>query len=427
MMQWASKFDEEEVIECAFNKVDLYHQEQNDAPRIVQLVSNGDVETALQRIEAFGGDDKEGLQRKFILYMLCLMELTFNENSTNFDQIQSVNKILFNLESQKTFFNKKDFEWNAFFPELIIKQLISKWESISTTSILEENNKITECNFIVRLINKDETIDFQDSKMNQDWLDDQLKKHGIKSFEHLKKATSNEIQINLKKINNWLILFEVIKKLVDCDFKNKLVTEQIFINTYNDLSNNYRLLTLDSLTNILFEYNWFELKQKMELINFEDKDDNYVQNFSEKFKNEFIKSIFKKKWLKNNKNFKTFTFDYLNVTKNMNFINLKDNYPFKEYNVLSKIVKNERQFNSAFKFSEINLAYCLGKVFTEKNDFNSLIEVIQKKELEFYTNYIMLGVADAFNPNKNLNVTAYIYIMRNSFKELSIVLDKLKK
>jgi len=76
MMSWASKFDDEEVIECALNKVDLYHQEQNDAPRIVQLVADGDIETVLARIEKFGGEDKEGLQRKFILYMLCLMELT---------------------------------------------------------------------------------------------------------------------------------------------------------------------------------------------------------------------------------------------------------------------------------------------------------------------------------------------------------------
>ena len=66
MMQWAAKYDDDEVIECALNKVDLHHMEQNDAPRIVELVANNDIETALQRIEAFGGNDKEGLQRKFI-------------------------------------------------------------------------------------------------------------------------------------------------------------------------------------------------------------------------------------------------------------------------------------------------------------------------------------------------------------------------
>jgi hypothetical protein len=78
-MTWAAKQNTDEFIECALNKIDLHHMEQNDAPRIVELVAQNDIETALQRIESFGGSDKEGLQRKFIIYMLCLMELTLLE------------------------------------------------------------------------------------------------------------------------------------------------------------------------------------------------------------------------------------------------------------------------------------------------------------------------------------------------------------
>ena len=54
MMLWASKYDYDDVIECALNKVDLHHQEQNDAPRIVGLVVQSEIDIALQRIEAFG-------------------------------------------------------------------------------------------------------------------------------------------------------------------------------------------------------------------------------------------------------------------------------------------------------------------------------------------------------------------------------------
>jgi hypothetical protein len=101
MMAWASKFNEDdEVIECALNKVDLYHQEQNDAPRIVQLVADGDIETALERIEKFGGEDKEGLQRKFILYMLCVMELTLLESKEHSLRKKAVEKLLINLEKE---------------------------------------------------------------------------------------------------------------------------------------------------------------------------------------------------------------------------------------------------------------------------------------------------------------------------------------
>jgi hypothetical protein len=76
VMTWASKFNDDEVIECGLQMVDLHHQEQNDAPQILALVAEGEIEATLKRIEAFGGNDKEGLQRKFILYMLVLMELT---------------------------------------------------------------------------------------------------------------------------------------------------------------------------------------------------------------------------------------------------------------------------------------------------------------------------------------------------------------
>ena len=98
MMLWASKFSDDDVIECALNKVDLYYQEQNDAPRIVEMVARNEMDTALQRIEAFGGNDREGLQRKFILYMLCLMELLFMRDKDA--DSKQVDKLCQSLQNQ---------------------------------------------------------------------------------------------------------------------------------------------------------------------------------------------------------------------------------------------------------------------------------------------------------------------------------------
>jgi hypothetical protein len=39
MMLWASKYNDDEVIVCALNNVDLHHWGQNDAPGIVELVA----------------------------------------------------------------------------------------------------------------------------------------------------------------------------------------------------------------------------------------------------------------------------------------------------------------------------------------------------------------------------------------------------
>jgi hypothetical protein len=100
VMNWASKYNNEEVIECGLQMVDLHHQEQNAAPQIVALVAEGDFESALKRIEQFGGNDKEGLQRKFILYMLCLMELTLLESKNKPFRKEGVEKILKHLDEQ---------------------------------------------------------------------------------------------------------------------------------------------------------------------------------------------------------------------------------------------------------------------------------------------------------------------------------------
>ena len=118
MMLWASKYNDDEVIECALNKVDLHYQEQNDASRIIELVANNDIETALQRIESFGGNDKEGLQRKFILYMLCLMELTLLESKNKPFSKDATEKLLKHLDDNLPV-DHSVLNWNDFFPSYL--------------------------------------------------------------------------------------------------------------------------------------------------------------------------------------------------------------------------------------------------------------------------------------------------------------------
>ncbi len=129
MMLWASKYDDDEVIECSLNKVDLYHQEQNDAPRIVALVAQNDIDTALQRIEAFGGNTKEGLQRKFILYMLCLMELTLLKSKDEPCEKEGIEKLLKHLDDNLPVDNSA-LNWNDFFSSYLMFQMACEWAEL---------------------------------------------------------------------------------------------------------------------------------------------------------------------------------------------------------------------------------------------------------------------------------------------------------
>ena len=133
LLLWASKFDDNEVIECALYKIDLYHLEQNDAPSIVELVAQNDIETALQRIEAFGGNDKDGLQRKFVLYMLCLMELTLLESKDKANRNESIQMLLKHFDDN---LDRRLLKWNDFFPSHLVFRLLCALEELNIDGML---------------------------------------------------------------------------------------------------------------------------------------------------------------------------------------------------------------------------------------------------------------------------------------------------
>jgi hypothetical protein len=192
MMSWTSKFnEEEEVIECALNKVDLYHQEQNDAPRIVQLVADGDIETALTRIEQFGDKDKEGLQRKFTLYMLCLMELTDNADASE-KKIKQINQFI--LMYEELFTKSYDFSGAVPFQHIFkialnldgmdvdYRILFTNYKNYSAINkfcmykIQFSMREIEVANKIIESIDDEGDINFEVSNM-MDYTDSKLKEY----------------------------------------------------------------------------------------------------------------------------------------------------------------------------------------------------------------------------------------------------------
>jgi hypothetical protein len=128
-MIWAAKQNTDEIIEYALNKVDLHNMEQNDAPRIVEMVAQNDIETALQRIDAFGGNDKEGLQRKFTLYMLCLMELILLDSKEKPFRKSAIEQILTHLD-EKIPVDHSLLNWDDFFSSYIMFKIASELKVI---------------------------------------------------------------------------------------------------------------------------------------------------------------------------------------------------------------------------------------------------------------------------------------------------------
>jgi hypothetical protein len=117
---------DEDMMEAALCLVDLKYEEANEAPQIVEMVANGEIDLAMQRIESFGGPDKEGLKRKFILYMLCLMELTLLESKDKPFSRTCIEKLLNHLDEHLPI-DYSVLDWGKFFPSYLMLQLACEW------------------------------------------------------------------------------------------------------------------------------------------------------------------------------------------------------------------------------------------------------------------------------------------------------------
>jgi len=106
-------------LEYALQLVDIKYEEANDAPQVVALVADGEIDLALKRIESFGGADEDGVKRRFLLYMLCLMELTLMESKAKPHRKVEIAKILQHLDEQIPD-NVETLNWSEFFPSKLI-------------------------------------------------------------------------------------------------------------------------------------------------------------------------------------------------------------------------------------------------------------------------------------------------------------------
>ena len=290
VMTWASKFNDEEVIECGLQMVDLYHQEQNDAPQIVALVAEGEIEATLKRIEAFGGNDKEGLQRKFILYMLCLMELTLLESKDKPFRKELTEKLLKHFD-ENLVIDHSVLNWDDFFPSYLMFQIASKLIEIGSNHLIIYNrNK----KFIDWENEKNNNVEFEKrKKINNEIIKiNYLKIETINSSINELENQINKDEFNLAEnespwgISNYYLEYG-IKSLNNNDFRNGLLyielaylyTDKIEIdeddnrgiarwNMSNDLVdngyNNLALYTMPIINTDFFDFACRDLANKFE-------------------------------------------------------------------------------------------------------------------------------------------------------------------
>lgn len=109
----------DDALEAALALVDLKYEEQNDAATILDMVANNEIDLALQRIAALGGESKDDKQRQFILYMLCFMELTLLASKTQPWRKLAIEKLLAQFEEQIPI-DHSLVNWDDFFSSYLV-------------------------------------------------------------------------------------------------------------------------------------------------------------------------------------------------------------------------------------------------------------------------------------------------------------------
>ncbi len=132
VMSWASKYNDDEVIECGLQMVDLHHQEQNGAGDILNFIEEGAYEIALDRLLFFGDKTQFGKKRKGGLSVL-LLQMLLNHNTDEARLL--INKILQYLSDIEL----SSAELTLLFKRYIIENLVAslKDKSIEIPGFLQ--------------------------------------------------------------------------------------------------------------------------------------------------------------------------------------------------------------------------------------------------------------------------------------------------
>jgi hypothetical protein len=123
------QFDEQ--LYSALQIVDLKYDEQRRASEIISMVSNGEIQIALKRIESLKVQaEDQGAIIMFQLYILCIMELTLLSSRNKPFQRSAIQQLLNHLNEQLPKANY-DLDWSYYFPSRLMFQMAYVLESLN--------------------------------------------------------------------------------------------------------------------------------------------------------------------------------------------------------------------------------------------------------------------------------------------------------
>jgi hypothetical protein len=136
MMLWASKYDDDQVIECAFKKIQLNNYRLKVLDSNCHSFLSGDYYSFISEFQNIL--DTAGhfeLSRTFIKVYICLAHITIS-NTINLAEKDKLYQLIIEVLKSKVPYDLVSFDYSRFFPEELMMILISY--SATNSNILQE-------------------------------------------------------------------------------------------------------------------------------------------------------------------------------------------------------------------------------------------------------------------------------------------------
>jgi hypothetical protein len=432
MMIWTLKHDEKEMILCAQNRVELHRIEQNDAPRIIDLVTQNEIDIAIQRIEAYAGNDREGLQRKFILYMLCLLELTLFDSKSKEFKKPAIESLLSAMSYSGMTNNLESLNWITFFPEIIILNLICEWELLSinyeiifqTSSrpddkcfqysvnklFIEEKSNLREFinsnrnslrklkhTYFEEIITMLESIDAEPS-VSDDRPVIKLGLASLYNLDHIENLIENEefdsAKAELENIGPEVRIGYLFELMAFKDNVHSNWLKQYIVETFNNMRFYNQLICLNELSVLYSNEAVSEVHAEMRTLVFgEPWTDNWLMNIVDLYPHVNLqKYILTRMWLRNKNISRTFLYEMLTKLNDTRIV--EENNDSVILSLPIEIVINQKKIPNCFQSR--NSAYSIGYEVGKINNVSLLQKTLNHNDLVDYKSDILNGFATSY-------------------------------
>jgi hypothetical protein len=134
MLEWCWLFKQSSIIDFGLATIETHFHEQTNFLGVLNQVRNREMDTVSERLRTFGIKDELAVNRRFILYMLCLWELTFGTETGGSEVHRRIalKDLLSQLYTEPSFRNGDGatFNWRNFMFSDVMLNLVREWHKM---------------------------------------------------------------------------------------------------------------------------------------------------------------------------------------------------------------------------------------------------------------------------------------------------------